>query len=67
MKALKSGDRVSWRSAGTLMRGQIKRIITDDIQIMRRVVHATESDPRYLVKTDYGSLVFQRPERLRKH
>jgi hypothetical protein len=67
MKSFRSGDRVRWRSAGNMMRGQIKRIVTSDIQIMRRVVHATEDDPRYLVKTDYGDLAFYRAERLHKY
>jgi hypothetical protein len=66
MKAFKSGDRVSWRTAGRIVRGQIKRILTDDIQIMRHVVHANEDNPRYLVKSDEGQLGFYSPDRLHK-
>jgi hypothetical protein len=67
MKTFNSGDRVSWRMAGHMGRGWVKRKLTDDIQIGSRIIRATEHAPRYLVKQEGGGLAFYRSDMLRRN
>lgn len=67
MKTFKSGDRVSWRMAGSMGRGWVKRKLTDNIQVGSRIIRATEHAPRYLVKQEEGGLAFYRADMLRRN
>jgi hypothetical protein len=50
--AFKVGDHVEWNSEGGLARGKIKKIITTEIKFKTYIVHASNEEPQYLIKSD---------------
>jgi hypothetical protein len=48
----KVGDRVEWNSEAGLVRGTIKKKHTSKITFKGYIVHASEEEPQYLIKSD---------------
>jgi hypothetical protein len=46
------GDHVGWNSESGRVRGTIKKRITSAITFKGYIVHASEKEPRYLIKSD---------------
>ena len=64
----KHGDKVVWSSHGEDdTPGVVVRKITSDEQVAGRQVRASESEPRYLVRSDKGGgEAVDRPEALKR-
>jgi len=54
-KALKPGDKVSWKSHGGEAHGQVVRKLTRRTHIKGHVVAASPDNPEYLVETEEGA------------
>ena len=65
-KALKPGDRVSWKSHGSTAKGKVVRKVTSPTQIKGHKVAATKDDPQYLVETEEGKRAAHKGEALTK-
>ena len=48
----KAGDHVEWNSEAGLVRGTIKKKHTSKITFKGYIVHASEGEPQYLIKSD---------------
>ena len=48
----KVGDHVGWNSEAGPVRGTIKKKITSAIRFKGYMVHASEQEPQYLIKSD---------------
>jgi len=51
-KDFKVGDHVGWNSEAGPVRGTIKKKITSAIRFKGYLVHASEEEPQYLIKSD---------------
>jgi hypothetical protein len=65
-KALKTGDRVAWRSSGGSV-GRVERKLTSPGKIKGHVVAASENNPEFLVRSDKsGKVAAHKPSALRR-
>ena len=60
-KALRKGDRVSWRSHGGTAHGKVVRKVTGPMTIKGHNVAASADNPEYLVETDEGKRAAHKP------
>ncbi len=61
------GDRVSWRSHGQTVYGDVEEDITERTETAGRVVAASKQSPQYRVRSDRsGRDAVNRPEALRR-
>ncbi|MEU9414997.1 DUF2945 domain-containing protein [Streptomyces sp. NPDC051000] len=61
------GDKVSWRSHGTTVPGEVKKKITRRTEAVGRTVDASKDDPQYEVESDKsGRRAVHKPQALRK-
>lgn len=51
-KALKKGDRVTWRSHGQDVEGRVVHPITERVEAAGRTVDASPEEPQFKVKSD---------------
>ncbi|CAM3193180.1 hypothetical protein BST27_15485 [Mycobacterium intermedium] len=51
-KEFHKGDKVSWRSHGSTVHGEVDRKITSDTEAAGRTVRASKDDPQYQVRSD---------------
>jgi hypothetical protein len=66
-KALKTGDRVAWRSSGGGSIGRVERKLTSPGRIKRHELAASEDNPEYLVRSDKsGKVAAHKPSALRR-
>lgn len=65
-KALKTGDRVSWKSHGGEAHGKVVRKITSPSRIKGHKATASKSNPEFLVETEGGKRAAHRPGALKK-
>ncbi|WP_345628482.1 hypervirulence associated TUDOR domain-containing protein [Rugosimonospora acidiphila] len=64
---LRPGDRVSWRSHGETVHGQVEAEITSRTRAGGRVVVASKQAPQYQVRSDKsGGVAVHKPEALRR-
>ncbi|AEV82727.1 hypothetical protein ACWT_1708 [Actinoplanes sp. SE50] len=49
---LKKGDKVTWRSHGETVHGQVEQKITKRTEAAGRTVAASSDDPQYRVRSD---------------
>ncbi len=49
---LKVGDHVEWNSEAGRLRGTIQKIVTSEITFKGYTVHASQTEPQYLIKSD---------------
>ncbi|MFD9451770.1 DUF2945 domain-containing protein [Streptomyces sp. NPDC059985] len=64
---LSKGDKVSWKSHGQTVQGEVKKKITERTKSAGRTVDASKGDPQYEVKSDKsGRSAVHTPEALRK-
>jgi hypothetical protein len=67
MGDLSKGDKVSWKSHGTEVTGDVEKKITEDTTAAGRQVRASKDDPQYLVKSDKsGREAVHKPDALEK-
>jgi hypothetical protein len=66
-KALKTGDRVAWRSSGGGSVGHVERKLTSSTKIKGHEVAAAHDDPEFLVRSDKsGKVATHKPSALRR-
>ena len=66
-KKLHKGDRVSWRSHGSRIRGVVRKKITTTTEAGGRKVKASKDKPQYLVESSQtGATAVHRPKALKK-
>jgi hypothetical protein len=51
-KDFKVGDHVEWNSEAGCVRGTIKKKLTSTVTFKGYLVHASEQEPQYLIKSD---------------
>jgi len=51
------GDHVEWNSEAGRVRGTIRKKISAEIKFKGYTVHASKSDPQYLIKGDSASCI----------
>jgi hypothetical protein len=62
---VRKGDKVSWRSHGRTVHGEVEEKITTRTEAAGRTVDASPSEPQYRVKSDKtGREAVHRPEAL---
>lgn len=65
-RKLRRGDRVTWRSHGETVHGDVEEEITERTETAGRVVLASRQSPQYRVRSDKsGRDAVHRPEALR--
>lgn len=65
-RKLRPGDRVTWRSHGETVHGEVEEEITERTEAAGRVVAASREAPQYRVRSDNsGRDAVHRPEALR--
>jgi Hypervirulence associated proteins TUDOR domain len=65
-KALKTGDRVAWRSSGGSV-GRVERKLTSSGKIKGHEVAASHDNPEFLVRSDKsGKVAAHKPSALRR-
>ncbi|MEZ0342132.1 DUF2945 domain-containing protein [Mycobacterium sp. pV006] len=61
------GDKVTWKSHGSIAEGTVEEKITSDTEAAGRTVRASEDDPQYRVRSDKsGNDAVHKPEALKK-
>ena len=66
-KDLAQGDKVTWRSHGQSVTGQVKRKITERTEAAGRTVEASKDEPQYEVESDEtGNTAVHKPSALRR-
>jgi hypothetical protein len=66
-KKLHKGDRVSWKSHGSKIRGVVRKKITTSTSAGGRKVKASKEDPQYLVESSQtGATAVHKPKSLKK-
>jgi len=60
-KALKSGDKVSWKSHGGEAHGKVVRKVTSPMEIKGHKVAASPDNPEFLVETGEGKRAAHKP------
>ncbi|MFG2432807.1 DUF2945 domain-containing protein [Streptomyces sp. NPDC048590] len=64
---LRKGDKVSWKSHGRKVEGEVTEKHTDRTRAAGRTVDASDEDPQYEVESDRsGRSAVHRPDALRK-
>ncbi|MFF3020850.1 DUF2945 domain-containing protein [Streptomyces sp. NPDC057939] len=64
---LSKGDKVSWKSHGHTVPGEVKKKITERTKAAGRTVDASRGEPQYEVKSDKsGRSAVHKPESLHK-
>jgi DUF2945 family protein len=67
-KNFRKGDRVEWRSHGTIVTGTVQREITSDTEAAGRTVRASKDHPQYQVRSDKtGADAVHKPSAPRRH
>ncbi len=67
-KKFRKGDKVQWRSHGTIVTGTVQREITSDTEAAGRTVRASQDEPQYQVRSDKtGADAVHKPGALRPH
>lgn len=51
-ESFKVGDHVEWNSEAGHVRGTIKKKVTSEIEFKGYTVHASKTEPQYLIKSD---------------
>jgi hypothetical protein len=66
-KALKTGDRVAWKSSGGGSVGRVERELTSPGKIKGHEVAASEDNPEFLIRSDKsGKTAAHKPGSLRR-
>ncbi len=65
-KALKAGDKVSWKSHGGEAHGKVVKKITSPTKIKSHKVAASPDNPEFIVETDKGKRAAHKPGALTK-
>lgn len=65
-KALKAGDKVSWKSHGGEAHGKVVKKITSPMKIKSHKVAASPDNPEFIVETDEGKRAAHKPGALTK-
>jgi hypothetical protein len=66
-EVFKRGDRVEWRFRGRRVVGTVRRRLTSRTVVGDRVVAASKSDPRYVVRSENTAKeTTRRPQALRR-
>jgi hypothetical protein len=66
-RALKTGDRVAWKSSGGGSVGRVERKLTSPGRIKGHEVAASENNPEYLVRSEKsGKVAAHKPGSLRR-
>lgn len=60
-KALKHGDRVSWKSHGGEAHGKVVRKVTSPTRIKGHKVAASPDNPEFIVETEAGKRAAHKP------
>jgi hypothetical protein len=61
------GDRVTWKSHGSTVHGEVEREITSVTEAAGRTVRASPDEPQYLVRSDgSGREAVHKPGALRR-
>jgi hypothetical protein len=65
-RRFRAGDRVTWRSHGSVVHGTVEEEITSDTEAAGRTVRASADDPQYLVRSEgSGGTAVHKPGALR--
>lgn len=64
--ALKTGDRVTWKSHGGEAQGKVVEKVTSRTKIKSRKVAASKDNPEFIVETDDGKRAAHKPGALKK-
>jgi hypothetical protein len=63
----KKGDRVEWNSSGGKTVGEVKKKLTEPIEIKNHTVAASKDNPEYLVESEKtGKEAAHKPDALKK-
>jgi Hypervirulence associated proteins TUDOR domain len=63
----KKGDKVQWRSHGSIVTGTVEEKLTSDTEAAGRTVRASKDEPQYRVRSDAsGGDAVHKPDALRK-
>jgi hypothetical protein len=66
-ESFKRGDKVSWQSHGSTVKGEVKRRITSETEAAGRKVKASKDEPQYLVESDKsGGTAVHKPGALKR-
>jgi hypothetical protein len=66
-KALKTGDRVAWRSSGGGSVGRVERRLTSPGKIKGHEIAASEDNPEFVVRSERsGKVAAHKPSALRR-
>ena len=66
-KALKTGDRVAWRSSGGGSVGRVERKLTSPGKIKGHEIAASEDNPEFVVRSERsGKVAAHKPSALRR-
>lgn len=65
-KALKAGDKVSWKSHGGEAHGKVVKKITSPTKIKSHKVAASPDNPEFIVETDEGKRAAHKPAALKR-
>lgn len=61
------GDQVTWKWAGKTVKGEVVKLLTEDIEIKGHSVKASKENPQYLVRSkNSGNEAAHKPESLTK-
>lgn len=64
---LKKGDKVSWRSHGSRVEGEVEKEITERTEAAGRTVDGSPDEPQYQVRSDAtGRSAVHKPSALKK-
>lgn len=63
-KALKAGDKVSWKSHGGTAHGKVVKKQTSRTKIKGHTVAASKDDPQYIVENEKGAQAAHKAESL---
>ena len=66
VKALNTGDAVSWKSHGAEAHGKILRKLTSPTKIKTHKVAASQDNPEFMVETAHGKRAAHKPGALSK-
>jgi len=66
-KKFHKGDKVTWKSHGSTVRGAVEDEITSDTEAAGRKVRASKDQPQYRVRSDKtGADAVHKPDSLRR-
>jgi hypothetical protein len=65
-KKFRKGDKVTWKSHGSTVHGEVEAEITSDTEAAGRTVRASKDEPQYRVRSDKsGADAVHKPDSLR--